>query len=166
MCPRGYYLGGLERSGGQNLHNIERARCCKPRNQPSFYKDCYKENVWSKFDHHNSGMVSCGRNGYYITGLYRSNCDLLYCVEEFMCCSMLSAVKGKENSFLPYVRPVKLITCALFTCSYGCTLQDCFQHFVPSNSFHLNPFSSSGKLKPSSLERIAIYSFKCFCYAI
>ena len=88
MCPRGYYLSGLQRSKGQNLHNIERALCCKPKSQPLSYKDCYRENVWAKFDQHNSGMVSCVRNGYYITGLYRSDCDFLYCVEEFMCCSM------------------------------------------------------------------------------
>ncbi|XP_028415568.1 uncharacterized protein LOC114538878 [Dendronephthya gigantea] len=93
MCPSGYFLSGLERSGsikdGRNfLHNIEYGYCCRPYDAPSGYKHCYKANVWDHFNHNDHGMISCGRPGYYITGIYRSVCDLVYCIEEFMCCSM------------------------------------------------------------------------------
>lgn len=95
MCPKGYFLSGLERSSGQHLHNIERARCCKPQNHALEYKECYKENVWGRFDWHKNDMVTCMKKGHYITGLYRSGCDFLYCIEEFMCCSMASGMSGK-----------------------------------------------------------------------
>lgn len=92
MCPNGYFLSGLERSGQLNgdnyLHNIEFGYCCKPLDGPAGYKDCFKANVWKRFNWHDRGMISCSRHGYYITGIYRSGCDLLYCIEEFMCCSM------------------------------------------------------------------------------
>ena len=95
MCPNGYFLSGLERSSGNYLHNIEFGRCCKPQHSPTGYKHCFKANVWDHFNHDNHGMFSCGRHGYYITGIYRSSCDLVYCIEEFMCCSMT----GKSYSF-------------------------------------------------------------------
>ena len=102
-CPKGYYLSGLYRSGGHNLHNIEHAWCCKPRGAPNSYKSCYNENVWSKFDWNRQGMVSCSRAGYYITGLYRSTCNYMYCIEEFKCCQLPSTGGGYNllwvNSF-------------------------------------------------------------------
>ncbi|CAB3990694.1 neurogenic locus Notch -like [Paramuricea clavata] len=88
LCPSGYYLSGLYRSSGNNLNNIEHAWCCKPRGAPNFNKSCYNEDVWSKFDWNQQGMVSCTRSGYYITGMYRSSCDYMYCIEEFKCCQL------------------------------------------------------------------------------
>ena len=92
MCPDGYFLSGLERSGDINgdsyLHNIEYGHCCKPLDGPAGYKDCFKANVWDHFNADNEGVKSCDRDGYFITGIYRSVCDLVYCIEEFMCCSM------------------------------------------------------------------------------
>lgn len=87
-CPTGYFLNGLYRSAGGNVHNIEQATCCKPKTAPERYGLCYKEDVWSAFDYDKTGTVSCSKPGYYITGLFRSRCDLLYCIEEFLCCSM------------------------------------------------------------------------------
>lgn len=60
------------------------------------YKDCYEENVLTNFDHSKNGLVSCEKKGYYITGLYRSQCNLLHCITEFMCCSMLPALEGEK----------------------------------------------------------------------
>ena len=88
LCPTGYFLSGLYRSHGNNLHNIEYALCCKPRGAPNSYKSCYNENVWSRFDWKRKGMVTCTRAGYYITGLYRSSCNYMYCIEEFKCCQL------------------------------------------------------------------------------
>ncbi|XP_028400042.1 fibropellin-1-like [Dendronephthya gigantea] len=70
LCTDGYYLSGLYRSSGNNLHNIEKAWCCKPRGAPNSCTSCYNENVRTKFDYNKKGMVSCLKPGHYITGLY------------------------------------------------------------------------------------------------
>ena len=89
-CPSGYYLSGLYRSENKNgeLHNIEYAWCCKPSGALDTYKTCYDEDVSLSFDWDKNGMVSCGRSGYYITGLYRSDCNYLHCIEKFRCCEL------------------------------------------------------------------------------
>ena len=78
------------------LHNIEEARCCKPQGLPDEYEDCYKENVWGSFD--GKGLSVCKRESYYMTGIYRGDCDKLYCLEEFMCCRM----KGNQGRIISY----------------------------------------------------------------
>ena len=88
MCTPGYYLSGLYRSHGDYLGNIEEAWCCKPNGAPNSTTSCYDEHVWWAFDWNKEGMVSCTRAGYYITGLYRHRCDLLYCIEKFKCCKL------------------------------------------------------------------------------
>ncbi|XP_028390594.1 IgGFc-binding protein-like [Dendronephthya gigantea] len=88
LCPTGYCLSGLYRSQGHYLQNIEHAWCCKPRGAPNSYKSCYTENVVSKFDWNRKGMVSCTKAGHYITGLYRSTCNYMNCIEYFKCCQM------------------------------------------------------------------------------
>ena len=85
-CPLGYVLSGLYRSDGKNLGNIEYARCCKPTGAPNSFKSCYKEDVWDRFDWYQKGMVSCRKDSHYISGLFRSVCGFLYCIEEFQCC--------------------------------------------------------------------------------
>ena len=35
------------------------------------------------------GLSVCKREGYYMTGTYKGDCDMLYCPEEFMCCKMI-----------------------------------------------------------------------------
>ena len=61
MCPNGHFLSGLERSGQLNgdnyLHNIEFGYCCKPLNGLAGYKDCFKANVWKRFNWHGRGMI-------------------------------------------------------------------------------------------------------------
>jgi hypothetical protein len=52
VCPAGYFLNGLYRTAGQNLHNIEQGKCCKPVNHPKRYEQCYDENIIRKFDKH------------------------------------------------------------------------------------------------------------------
>lgn len=88
-------MGGLYRTGKDPwLHNIEEARCCKPEGLPDKYADCYVENVWSSFDR--KGLSECKREGYYMAGIFRGNCDKLYCLEEFKCCRMI----GKYGSMI------------------------------------------------------------------
>ena len=97
-CPDGYFMNGLFRTDEDPwLHNIEEARCCKPEGLPDEYADCYKENVWGSFD--SKGLSVCKREGYYMTGIYRSNCDKLHCLEEFMCCRMI----GNQSRMISYL---------------------------------------------------------------
>ncbi|CAH3138304.1 unnamed protein product [Pocillopora meandrina] len=94
-CPDGYFMGGLYRTVDDPwLHNIEEARCCKPEGLPDRYADCYIENVWGSFD--GKGLSECRREGYYMAGIFRGDCDKLYCLEEFKCCRMIvsSAIKN------------------------------------------------------------------------
>ncbi|CAL1533921.1 unnamed protein product, partial [Lymnaea stagnalis] len=88
-CPPGYFVQGLFRSEYTpgKLHNIEEARCSKPADHPNYYGHCYNADVLLPFD--NKGLSKC-QSGYYVTGLYRSSCDELYCIESLRCCSMAS----------------------------------------------------------------------------
>ena len=95
-CPSGYYLSGFYRSDGNKLYNITHAWCCKPDGAPDSYKTCYDEDVSFTFDWNQMEMVSCDRSGYYITGLYKSDCNNLHCIEKFKCCDL--QVAGWDNS--------------------------------------------------------------------
>ncbi|XP_059171451.1 uncharacterized protein LOC131952696 [Physella acuta] len=91
-CPNGFFLNGLYRSGGNNagLRSIEYARCSKPSDHPSYYGQCYDQDVMSCFDDMN--LCQC-KDGYYVTGLYKSSCEQLHCLETLRCCQM---AKGRE----------------------------------------------------------------------
>lgn len=75
---------------GNKLHNIEEGRCCKPKNLPNTYLDCYHKDVSRSFN--NKGLSKCDTD-YYMTGFYRGDCDRLHCIEKFKCCSMYDGCK-------------------------------------------------------------------------
>ena len=85
VCPNGRFIQGLYRNSGGWLHHIEEARCCKPNDLPSSYLHCYDKDVGLSFD--NKGWSVCDGD-YYMAGFYKGNCDKLYCIEKFKCCSM------------------------------------------------------------------------------
>merc|ERR1719376_571205 len=85
LCPHGYFLQGFYRSGDHWLHNLEKGKCCKPVSAPSSYGHCYDHNVGTSFDR--KGTSKCNR-GYFMVGMYRSDCDRVYCIEKFRCCKM------------------------------------------------------------------------------
>ena len=97
-CPSGYFLSGLFRAHRTDSRTalllIAHAWCCKPSGAPKAYKTCYEENISTRFEWYQVGMVSCSRPGYYITGLYRSNCHYLSCIKKFKCCE-LQVVEGQ-----------------------------------------------------------------------
>ena len=41
-----WYSQALERSNNHNLHNVEKADCCKPNSAPEKWGPCYEERVW------------------------------------------------------------------------------------------------------------------------
>ena len=91
VCPDGYFMQGLYRNDGKWLHHIEEGRCCKPNNLPNSYLHCYNaDDIGSSFD--KKGLSKCG-DGYYMAGFYKGNCDKLYCIEKFKCCSMYDGCK-------------------------------------------------------------------------
>ncbi|XP_059160878.1 uncharacterized protein LOC131944339 [Physella acuta] len=85
-CPPGFFLQGFYRSDGQGLSNIEFGRCYKPAGHPTYYGQCYEDtNIQNCFD--DEGLCTC-KDGYFITGLYRSDCNQLYCINKMKCCKM------------------------------------------------------------------------------
>ena len=100
LCPKGFYMNGI-RTGSYPpsqsfLNNIEEARCCHPMDHPSSYADCYDEDVAISFN--NKGWSECQKNGYYMTGFYKSNCHELKCIDKFRCCKHLlrrNSIDGK-----------------------------------------------------------------------
>ena len=84
-CPRGYYMEGLYRTSGNSLSNIEEAHCCRPRKQIKAWGRCYDQDVSRSLDYR--GWSKC-RHGHYMVGLWRNNCNELFCIEKFRCCRM------------------------------------------------------------------------------
>nr|XP_058941693.1 adhesion G protein-coupled receptor L3-like [Pocillopora verrucosa] len=98
LCPKGFYMNGI-RTGSHLpflsfLNHIDEARCCHPTDHPSSYEDCYDEDVAISFN--NEGWSECQKNGYYMSGLYKSNCDELNCIDKFRCCKHLPK-NGQSN---------------------------------------------------------------------
>jgi hypothetical protein len=87
-CPTGYYIHGLYRTGrigswsNNQLYHIEESHCCRPKESTS-YENCVDANWWSSFDH--QGWSSCP-GGYAMTGIYRNDCNAIYCIESVRCC--------------------------------------------------------------------------------
>ena len=99
LCPKGFYMNGI-RTGSYPplqsfLNNIEEARCCHPTDHPSSYEDCYDEDVAISFN--TKGWSECQKNGYYMTGFYKSNCHELNCIDKFKCCKQLLRTSDAEN---------------------------------------------------------------------
>ncbi|XP_028407487.1 uncharacterized protein LOC114530096 isoform X2 [Dendronephthya gigantea] len=84
-CDNGSYMTGLFRTSGNDLYNIEQAKCCRPKSQAKSWGDCYNKDVKKLF--HDQGWSTC-KPGYYMAGLYRSSCNKLFCLEKFKCCKM------------------------------------------------------------------------------
>ena len=92
LCPSGYYLNGLRLSAGYPAYllHIDEGQCCHPQDHPNSYEHCYDEDVTASFNH--QGWSTCKQPGYYMTGLYKSNCNNLYCIETFKCCKMKKGI--------------------------------------------------------------------------
>jgi len=92
ICKKGYLLTGLKRDGlGNALYNLAYGVCeqpaegagAEPKGIPA--NQCYHENWWKKFD--SKGGKFC-RRGYFVSGLFRSHCSSLYCIEMAKCCQV------------------------------------------------------------------------------
>ncbi|XP_059168154.1 uncharacterized protein LOC131950128 [Physella acuta] len=84
-CPNGYFLHGLKRNGKHKLSSITYGRCTKPSDHPYHYGRCYTVKIDTCFNKRN--LCACDA-GTYMTGIYKSYCDELHCLEEIKCCRM------------------------------------------------------------------------------
>ncbi|XP_059146971.1 uncharacterized protein LOC131934820 [Physella acuta] len=90
-CPPGYFLNGIYRTKDADrgfLHNIKGGRCNKPGDHPAYYSHCYYHDIGICFA--NVGLCKCN-DGYYVTGLFKGNCNKLYCIQTLRCCKPASA---------------------------------------------------------------------------
>ncbi|XP_055870288.1 uncharacterized protein LOC106053023 isoform X2 [Biomphalaria glabrata] len=98
-CPQGFFLQGMQRSTtgwpwyAGYLQNIENGRCAKPANHPFYYGHCYVEII----EFNSNGMFSC-QDDYYITGLYKSDCGYLHCIDKLYCCKMAAGPEVIDNA--------------------------------------------------------------------
>lgn len=90
-CPNGYFLSGLFRNAGNQLFDISKGYCCRPKNHPDRYGLCYEEDVGELFN--KAGWSGCLRPGHYITGIYRGNGSWLNSIDRFNCCQMATGTE-------------------------------------------------------------------------
>jgi len=83
-CPTNYFLTGLYRTSGEQLHNLEQGKCCRPSG--ALHKNCYTQDISKSFD--KQGWSQC-RESFFVTGLYRGSGNNLYQIEYLSCCQML-----------------------------------------------------------------------------
>jgi hypothetical protein len=86
-CKDGWYVAGLYRVAGTDLHNdhihqIDMARCCKPKEVPDEWVDC--QNVNMNFQEDGWGKCPAGK---FIAGLSRSGVDTLSGITTAKCCT-------------------------------------------------------------------------------
>ena len=96
-CGRNRYMTGLyrhHRHESDPIYLIEEAKCS---DAPGYLYstpgdwDCYDHSWWDTFN--DRGLCTC-YDGYYMTGLYRSDGHNLYNIEEARCCRPKSQVKS------------------------------------------------------------------------
>jgi len=86
MCGTDHFMSGLWRGSklsGDGIFLLEEAKCCRPTSVK--WGNCIKHSVVYSFD--SRGWSNCPED-YYMTGLYRSSCHDLQCIEYFKCCKM------------------------------------------------------------------------------
>uniref|UniRef100_A0A7S1KQF9 Uncharacterized protein n=1 Tax=Percolomonas cosmopolitus TaxID=63605 RepID=A0A7S1KQF9_9EUKA len=81
-CPEGHVVRDITTTGAK-LYNLEEATCCKPKGRKT--GSCYVDDKHSTLD--SAGKHVCDKPGYYVAGFERNDCEELYCVENFWCCS-------------------------------------------------------------------------------
>ncbi|XP_059157016.1 uncharacterized protein LOC131941653 isoform X1 [Physella acuta] len=89
-CPVGHFLTGLFRSYGTKIIALAEGRCARAKDYPPRYGYCYYQDISTCFDH--TGCCLC-KNGTFVMGLYRRECDDLYCINKLHCCSFLEPNK-------------------------------------------------------------------------
>merc|ERR1711998_796890 len=91
ICKKDHLMIGLRGDGlGDALYNLAYGVCAKLAEAGTEFGTmtvragvCYHENWWKKFDY--KGGKFC-RRGFFVSGLFRSHCNSLYCIEMAKCC--------------------------------------------------------------------------------
>jgi len=82
-CNAGYYITGLYRNDCNGLNCLEQAKCCKRQGESGYIGSCTHASWWGSFD--NKGWSTCP-SGKAMAGIFRNDCNDLYCIEEVNCC--------------------------------------------------------------------------------
>lgn len=96
LCPEGYYIKALERSNNYNLHNVEKADCCKPNSAPEKWGPCYEEDWSYSFDQQHSDS-KCKLPNTALVGLERDETDNLSGIKKGKCCQLPPATMGTQD---------------------------------------------------------------------
>jgi len=105
-CGENEFITGLDRStdpGDQHttyfggLHRIERAQCSLSMELTTPETECYDQdwNLESPYDMNTDPSWGACKDGYYLSGLYRSDCDNLHCIEWARCCKPHNSAWGE-----------------------------------------------------------------------
>ena len=84
------------RSGGTSLFNLEEAECCNVNNP--LFETCQEKDIWSSFNR--EGWAEC-QDDHYMVGLYRNDCEELYCIEKLSCCKGGGSLINCERKWDP-----------------------------------------------------------------
>merc|ERR1712029_819191 len=96
---------------------------------------CKVQNVWSSFD--GKGW-SRGDDEYYMAGIYRNDCDKLYCLEKFYCCKLELVGKG------PWYKGSPGSTCAQTCDKVGLSCESTKQTAISTSSEIRDAFKEAG----------------------
>ena len=66
-CLDGYLLAGFYKSGGNELRNLERVACRRPKNLGTHFEECYNLDIRDHFDYENR-WAYC-KDGFYMQGM-------------------------------------------------------------------------------------------------
>lgn len=88
--------GALERSNNYNLHNVEKADCCKPNSAPEKWGPCYEEDWSYSFDQQHSDS-KCKLPNTALVGLERDETDNLSGIKKGKCCQLPPATMGTQD---------------------------------------------------------------------
>ena len=147
-CNNGYYMTGLYNTNGQRLGNIELAKCCRPKSQKKHWGHCYNFNAMSSFDH--KGWSICA-SGYYMAGLYRNDCNELYCLEYFKCCKM-----GPYNGHSWMENPNFSIKVKDASAKFRHCSMNAMDKSAASSTYHCKPLSDRNNMLELNAIKFAI----------
>ena len=97
-----WYSQALERSNNYNLHNVEKADCCKPNSAPEKWGPCYEERVlsvgeWKELRSYGYPMVSL------LNGEPRS-----YELSWYHGLSLFYGIQKRIHSFFRHISPINI----------------------------------------------------------
>jgi hypothetical protein len=92
-CPSNMAMRGLWKNTCEGIYCLEFASCasaCEGQGTPLVLTGCYNQDHWAT-SFNEPGISQC-RTDTFMVGLWRGDCQLLYCIELARCCQFKGAV--------------------------------------------------------------------------